>query len=338
MKVAAFLPGRSAAEWTAWARRFEEAAFDSLWHGEIVNSALIPLAVAAPATSRIGLGTGVSLAFNHSPVMLAFAALDMDVASGGRFRLGLGVAHPNRNNHWYAGRDEGRPLAQMRDYVATVRVAMRVAQEGGAVDYEGPFYHVRARQFFSRPVEQPRPAVPVYLAAVGPRMSALAAEVAEGLVGNPLFSPQHLREVVAPAVTRGMEKSGRSRADFELLGQCFTVIDDDLETATRVAARALLFSVWARIYDGVFADHGFADVVDRVREDQRGGAGLEAAKAIPQEMVDAFCAVGSADRVREAVAAREPWLDTAILTVPSTGLGAEEQSVYRERILDVFGA
>ncbi len=338
MHYAAFLPGSQPAEWTAWASRYETAGFSSLWQGELMNSSLIPLAALLPSTRRIDLGTGVALAFTHSPVMLTFAAMDMDLASGGRFRLGLGVAHPNRNNHWYAGRDAGRPIAQLREYVEVSRLVMEKAQVGGELEYEGEFYRLRARNFFARPTRQPRPRVPIYLAAVQRQMARLAGEVADGLIGNPLFSVQHVRDVVAPAVAEGLARANRSRADLELMGQCFTVIEEDPDTAYEVAARALLFSIWARIYDPVFSAHGFEDVVSRVRDAQKSGAGLDAARVVPREMVDAFCAVGARDRVCEAIDARREHLDTLILTVPSTGLSPDDQARYRERILETFGS
>jgi hypothetical protein len=115
MRYAMFLPGGPPEVMLDWARRIEDAGFASLWQAELVSSALVPLAAVAPAVRRITLGSGIVLAFTHSPVMLAFAALDLDLLSGGRFVLGLGVGHPNRTNNWYAGRDVGKPVAQMRE-------------------------------------------------------------------------------------------------------------------------------------------------------------------------------------------------------------------------------
>lgn len=335
MKRAAFLPVGSVDSMIAWAKRFEEAGFDSLWHGELVNAAMIPLAAIATALKRIKLGTGINLAFAHSPVMLAFAAMDMDLVTGGRFNLGLGVAHPNRNNNWYAGRDDGKPLGQLREFVALVRLIMERAPGGGEIRFDGKHYQVHARRFFPRMIPQPRERIPVYIAAVQRRMSALAGEVADGLIGNPLFSVQHLKQIVLPGLASGLLKSGRKRAEVELLGQCFAVIDEDLQAARRVGAGALLFSIWARIYDPIFEAHGFGRVLQEVREIQKTG-GRDPIDVIPAEMVDAFCAVGPVDRVRGLVKEREGLLDTVILVVPSTGTTREQQDHYREKILEVF--
>ena len=336
MKYAMFLPGGSPEALIDWARKIEAAGFDSLWQGELVNSALLPLAAVAPAVKKIKLGAGVVLAFTHSPVMLAFAALDLDFLSRGRFILGLGVAHPNRNNNWYAGHDAGKPVAQMREYLGVLRLIMDKAATGGEVDFPGEFYRVHARNFFSRSTPRPRPRVPVYVAAVKPKMAALTGELADGLVGNPMFSPHHVREQIVPGLQVGLGKAGRKRSDVEILGQCFTVIEDDLQTAYRIGAGAMLFSIWASIYDDIFAAHGFAETVAQVRALQRTAERQRAIELIPHEMVDAFCAVGPIDRVRAKVQEREGLLDTVILAVPATATTREQQDHYRHKLLAGF--
>jgi probable F420-dependent oxidoreductase len=338
MKHAMFLPGGPPARMIEWARRIESAGFDSIWQGEFVNSALIPLAAIAPATTRIKLGAGVVLAFTQSPVMLTFAALDLDYLSGGRFTLGLGVAHPNRNNNWYGGHDAGKPVSQMREYLEVVRLITDRSAAGGQIEYEGKYYHVRARDFTPRRVNQPRPRFPIYVAGVKPKMATLAGELADGLIGNPMFSPRYVRDHVVPSVSAGLAKSNRKRPDFEILGQCFTVIENDLATAYRLAARAFMFSIWARIYDDIMIAEGFGDVVNEARALNKSGKAEAALDRIPREMVDAFWAVGPIDRVRERIRAREGLLDTVILTVPSTQTTTEEQDHYRNRILEAFGA
>jgi probable F420-dependent oxidoreductase len=338
MKYAMFLPGGSPETLMAWAQKIEAAGFDSLWQGELVNSALLPLAAVAPAVQKIKLGAGVVLAFTHSPVMLAFAALDLDVLSQGRFILGLGVAHQNRNNHWYAGHDAGKPVAQMREYLQVLRLIMEKAAIGGAIDFPGAFYQIHARNFFARSTPQPRPRVPLYIAAVKPKMAALTGELADGLVGNPMFSPHHVREQIVPSLQAGLNKAGRQRSDLELLGQCFAVIEDDLVTAYRIGAGALLFSIWASIYDDIFAAHGFAETVAQVRAMQRTADRQRAIELIPHEMIDAFCAVGPLDRVRAKVREREGLLDTVILAVPATGTTREQQDHYRQKLLEAFAS
>jgi probable F420-dependent oxidoreductase len=336
VKYAMFLPGSDGPAMAGWARRIEDAGFDSLWQGELVNSSIIPLAAVSHAVSRIKLASGIALAFTRSPVMLAFCALDMDLLTGGRFILGLGVGSTARNNQWYAGRDAGRPVSQMREYIEVARLAMQAAQEGGPFSFDGEFYTVDARNMLRRPSAQPRPLVPIYVAAVRSRMAFLVGEMADGLVGSPLFSPRYLREFILPAVGEGLKKSARTRDQVEVLGQCVTIIEDDLAIAYRVARGMMLFQIWARIYDSLFEFHGFGDVVARVRAIQKGEAKGDPSDEISEEMVDAFCAVGPLERVRETVAEREGLLDTVILTVPFTGTTPQQQDQYRNRILKAF--
>lgn len=336
MKHAMFLPGSSPEGMLDWAHKIESAGFNSLWQGEIVNSALLPLAAVAPATSKIKLGAGVVLAFTHSPVMLACAALDLDFLSQGRFILGLGVGHERRNNNWYTGRDAGKPISQMREYLQVLRLIMEKAPSGGEVEFQGQFYQIHAHNFFSRSTPKPRPQVPLYIAAVKPKMAMLTGEMADGLVGNPMFSPQHVRENILPALQVGLDKAERKRSDVEVLGQCFAVVENDLATAYRIGAGAMMFSIWAYIYDDIFAAHGFAETVAQVRALQNAPERMQAIELIPTEMVDAFCAVGPIDRVRAKVKEREGLLDTVILGVPVTGTTREQQDFYRHKVLDAF--
>ncbi len=336
MKYAMFLPGNSPETMIDWAQKIEAAGFDSLWQGELTTSALIPLAGVASSVKRVKLGAGVVLAFTHSPVMLAFAALDLDFLSHGRFILGLGAAHEHRNNNWYAGHDGGKPVAQMREYLQVLRLVMEKTITGGEIDFPGKFYQIHARNFFARSTPRPRSQVPVYVAAVKPKMATLTGELADGLVGNPMFSPKHVRENILPSLETGLRKAGRQRSAVEVLGQCFTVVDDDLATAYRVAAGAMLFSIWAMIYDDIFTAHGFAETVAQVRATQREADRLKAIDLIPREMVDAFCAVGPIDRVRAKIQEREGLLDTTILAVPATGTTREQQDYYRQNLLEAF--
>lgn len=337
MKYAMFLPYDTPDTMIEWAHELERAGFDSVWQGELTNSALIPLAAVAPAVKRIKLGAGVVLAFTHSPVMLAFEALDLDYLSHGRFILGLGVAHPNRNNNWYAGYDAGKPVSQMREYIEVVRLVMDTAQQGGgSIEYDGRFYQIKARSFFGRSTPQPRSRPPIYIAAVKPRMAALTGEIADGLVGNPMFSPKHVGDNIVPNLAAGLRKAGRERSDVEVLGQCFAVLDDDLATAYRIGAGAMLFSIWAVIYDDIFAAHGFAETVAQVRTTQRTPQRMDAIELIPKDMVDAFCAVGPADRVRAKVNERQGLLDTVIVAVPNTGTTAEQRDHYRNKLIEAF--
>ncbi len=336
MRYGMFLTASNHREMVNWACKYESAGFDSLWQAELTNSALIPLAGVAPSTSTIKIGAGVVLAFNHSPVMLALQALDLDVLAGGRFILGLGAADRHRNNNWYGGRDGGKPVSQMREYVEVLRLAMDKMEAGGDLEYDGVFYQIAAKNFFARSIPRVRPRIPIYIAAVKPRMAAMTGELCDGLIGNPLFSPQHVQENILPPLKTGLDRAGRDRSAIEVLGQCFAIIDQDLAAAYRIAAGAMLFSIWAGAYDEIFAAHGFSEAVCQVRA--LGGTGKKdkGLDLIPRELIDAFCAVGPIDRVRGRLNERKGLLDTTILAVPNTGTSEEQRQHYRNKILESF--
>jgi len=257
VKHAMFLAAGPHDEMIAWTKKYESAGLDSSWQAELTNSALIQLAAIAPSIGSIKIGSGVALAFNYSPVMLAFQAMELDFLSQGKFILGLGVAHQNRNNNWYAGRDEGKPVSQMREYIEVLELIMDKAPTVGEIDYQGKFYHLHARNFFARTTPQPRSRLPIYIAAAKPRMAVLKGELRDGLIGKPVFSPRHVRGHILPALKTGLDKAGRSRSDVEVLRQCF-------------------------------AAHGFAETVEQVRSLQRKPDTDKAVELIPNEMVDTF--------------------------------------------------
>jgi hypothetical protein len=138
------------------------------------------------------------------------------------------------------------------------------------------------------------------LAAIAPSVgtiqigscAVLTGELGNGLICNPIFSPQHVRGHILSAPKIGLDQAGRSRSDAGVLGQRFAVIDDDLTTAYRIGAGAMMFSIWARIYDDIFAADGFSETVDQVRSRQRTTDTDKAVKLISYEMVDAFVRSG----------------------------------------------
>ena len=141
MPVDAQLLGRDGAELAEFARRAEAAGFARLWSPELNRSATIPLAVAASATSRIELATGVALAFTRSPFTLALEAIDLDELSGGRMVLGLGAGVKRLNERWHCGPYDP-PVARMRELVSAVRELVRAIAAGEDARSKGDYYEV----------------------------------------------------------------------------------------------------------------------------------------------------------------------------------------------------
>ena len=206
MKVGVAIGG-SLLEVADLAARAESAGLESIWLAELDHSAFVQAAAAIASTERIGVGTAVALAFPRSPTITAMTAWDLDEMSGDRFMLGLGPQVKRVLEARFSVRVD-KPAPQMREYVQAVRTIW-AANRGEPVVHEGEAYQITMPTFHGPPRPERRD-TPILLAAVGPVLSRVCGEVADGLLGHPLASPLYLREAVAPAIAAGLERSDRS--------------------------------------------------------------------------------------------------------------------------------
>jgi probable F420-dependent oxidoreductase len=226
----------------AHAARAEALGCDGLTVPEAVHDGLLAAAAALHATTRIRVGTGVLVAFPRSPMAVAVAAWDLAEASGGRFELGLGPQ--------VRGNLEGRygvawtpPVPRMREYVGALRAIFSSFQTGAPLRYEGRHYRFTRLQPFFRPEPLAEPRLPILLGAIGPAMTSLAGEVADGLIAHPTHSaPRVLRELVQARLAKGAAKSGRDAADLTLAASPLVATGRDAAAVSRgrAAARQLL--------------------------------------------------------------------------------------------------
>jgi 5,10-methylenetetrahydromethanopterin reductase len=226
------------ARFAALAAAAEDAGFDQVWisHDLFWRSAPVLVAAAAAATGRIGLGIGVMNPYSEHPAELAMHAATLQELSAGRFLLGLGAGA--REFLAWAGIDRPRPLAVTREAVLACRTLLsrgRPAVGGGAPeppdDQRGwqPAAHLRFEG----------PPVPVYLAAMGPRMLTLAGEIADGVLG--LSFPPERAPAAAALVRRGAEAVGRDPVAIDVPACFWCSIDDDPERAARPLAEKLAY-------------------------------------------------------------------------------------------------
>jgi len=172
------------------AAKAEAAGLDSVWTGEYWHSGFQAAAAAARATARVRIGTGIVQAFPRSPLATAIEALDLDEVAGGRLILGLGP-QVKRYNERLHGIEYGRPVPRMREYVQALTSLWALASGGSPVMPPGEYYGFDFTGFV-RPVPAVRESIPIYLAAVRPAMTRLAAECADGLVAHPMSSAADL--------------------------------------------------------------------------------------------------------------------------------------------------
>lgn len=245
-------------EVAAAAARAEELGFDAVAVTESTGNPFLAAAQAATATHRTRIATGIALALPRTPMDVAYTAWDLQALSGGRFALGLGSqvrAHVERR----FGAAFERPAARMREHVLALKAIFAAWETGEDLRFEGEFWSHTLMPPNFRPHDHGHGAPPVLLAAVRERMLEVAGEVADGLLGHAFQTVDVLREVTLPALDRGLERSGRTRADLEVTAGTFVALHDAEWEGVR---RRVAFYGSTPGYRHVLDHHGLGDLFD----------------------------------------------------------------------------
>ena len=326
--------GDSTDDLAAQARAGEAAGVDGVWAVELFRSSFTQAVWLAASTERIGVGTGIAWAFTRSPMIIALEALDVDEVSGGRFRLGLGAGVKRLNESWH-GAEYGRPAPHLRETVEAVRLIVETAGSGEPIRYAGTYHDIDIKGW-ARPHRKVRETIPIYTAAVQQGMARMAGDVADGMIGHPICSLRWLDEVLVAGFELGLRRSGRQRSSFDFLPTVCCAISDDEEEAYEAARRTICFYATVRTYMPLWEMHGFGDAAAAVGDSFRRGDLAAMPTHVPDEMVDAYCAAGPLDKVRERVEAVAERGDGIWFTPPTYFLAPEQIAVYQRRIVDAF--
>jgi probable F420-dependent oxidoreductase len=287
-------------------RALETAGYDGAVCAEISNDPFLPLAIAAEHSERIDLMTAITVAFARSPMTLAQTAHDLNAFSRGRMVLGLGSQiRPHITKRFSMPWD--KPASRMREFILAMRAIWDCWYEDKQLDFRGEFYtHTLMTPMFTPPEKRygrPR----VLLAAVGPRMTEVAAEVADGLIAHAFTTDTYFREVTLPAVERGLAKAGRSREDFEIQCPVWLVAGETEEevAANAVAARKqIAFYASTPAYRGVLECHGQGDLQTELTRMSKLGQWDEMGTRIDDALLGEIAAVGVWDEAIPKLRAR----------------------------------
>jgi probable F420-dependent oxidoreductase len=295
----------------------EAAGFDAVWTPEFyTRSAIVTLSQIAAHTSRCRVGTSIAYATGRSPLVLATEARSLDEVSGGRLVLGLGTGTRRMMEDWH-GVDPDGPATRMEELVPLLRRLWRLHE--GPVQHDGRFYRCRIT-----PTAETTPGVrdeiPVYTAGVNPRMIQVAGRVADGLLGHPLFSRGYVDDVVRPAVKEGLRRAKRAAARVELVGVVVCAIADDPEQARREAAAQLAFYAAPKTYAPLLHVSGFGAAGEAIRAAFADRDFQLMTAAVPDEMIDAMAAAGTAADVRARLQDAARVFDHVVVYPPSFGL------------------
>jgi F420-dependent oxidoreductase-like protein len=297
--------GLTAPEQLELVREAERLGYDSVWTAEAYGSdAATILGWLAGATERIRLGSAIFQMPGRSPALTAMTAATLDQLSGGRMLLGIGSSGPQVAEGWH-GQRFGKQLQRTREYVAVVRMALareRVEFHGETLQLPLPDGPGKALKLTIKPVQE---RIPIYIAAIGPKNTVLAAEIADGWLPM-MFSPEHVDEF-RPLLEEGFARAGNGKSydDFDIAPSINVFITDDVEAA-RNAMRPFIAlyiggmgSRQRNFYKDLVGRYGFEEAAQKVQDLYLEGHAKDAMAALPDELIDAVTLCGPRDVARE---------------------------------------
>jgi len=269
-------------------KQLESDGYDSAGTAEMNHDPFFPLLLAAEHSQNIRVHTGIAVAFARSPMVLANLGHDLNAYSKGRFTMGLGSQiRPHITKRF--SMPWGAPAKQMRELVTAMRAIWANWYEGEPLRFEGEYYtHSLMTPAFT-PENTEYGAPRVTLAAVGPLMTRIAGEVADGVIIHPFSNEKYIRDVTLPAIDRGLAKSGRSRSDFEISYTPFMISGKDEATfeAEKAAAKnRISFYGSTPAYKQVLGVHGWGDLQIELNALSKQGQWAEMSNLISDEMLN----------------------------------------------------
>ncbi len=302
---AAFYPGDTIGTkaFTNQAAQLEELGFDRAFVAETSRDAFLPLMLAAHATERLELGTGIAVAFARNPMTIAMAAHDLNAYSNGRFRLGLGSQikpHITRrfSMPWHGA------AKQMREFIEAIRAIWDSWFDGAPLNYEGQHYQYSLMTPDFTPVTDGLQRPPILLAAVGPLMLTTAAEVADGLIVHPFCTEQYLKEAIIPRLEPALSARGRSLDDFEIQYPVFVATgqtEEQYDKARAAIKRRIGFYGSTPAYKPVLDLHGWGDLQPLLRTMTKDNRWDQLGDQITDEILETFAVVGDPDAVATTI-------------------------------------
>ena len=280
-------------------RKMEAAGYDGVGTAEMNHDPFMPLVLAAEHSERIEIATGIAVAFARSPMILANLGHDLNAYSRGRFTMGLGSQiRPHITKRF--SMPWGAPAPQMRELVMAMRAIWANWYEEEPLRFEGKYYqHTLMTPAFT-PEDKEFGAPKVTLAAVGPIMTEVAGEVADGVIIHPFSNEKYIREITLPALNRGLEKSGRSLEEFEISYTPFIISGKDEETFEKeklAAKNRIAFYGSTPAYKNVLGVHGLGDMQPELNAMSKQGKWAEMGELITDDILNIFGVMGAPEDI-----------------------------------------
>ena len=287
------------------ARKAQDAGFSGMLFTETSQVPWMQIAAAAMAAPDLFFTTGIAVAFPRSPMVSAAVAYELADNTGGRFRLGLGSqvrAHIERRY----GVEFDQPAARLRDYVAAVKACWRAFNREEKLSHDGDFYQLSLlpRDWAPRAHDHP---MQLDISAVGPVMTRVAGEVADGIHVHPWHSMPYIEKRLLPAVAEGAARAGRDVDEIDLIVPVFACPGDTAEERApyvAVAKRQIAFYGSTPNYAFQFDDLGFEGTTARIREKMKAGELDTIGELITDEMFEHYAVVAPWDELADRLLER----------------------------------
>jgi probable F420-dependent oxidoreductase len=306
MRIDAVTYGHPLATTGAQAAAAQARGYDGWFVSETTHDPLLTCVAAGLATDGLEIGTAIAVAFPRSPMHVAYAAHDLQALTGGRFVLGLGTQiRPHVERRFSA--TWSKPAARMREYVQALRTIWHAWATGERLAFEGEFYrHTLMTPFFT-PDDHGHGPPAVWLAAVGPRMTEVTGEVADGLLCHGFSTDRYLEEVTLPRLATGAAAAGRDRRDIAVVQPVFVVTGDTDEQRADAEAMVkgqLAFYGSTPAYRGVLDLHGWGELHEELHRRSRADAWASMPELIDEEVLRTLAVVADPAEVGTAIRER----------------------------------
>ena len=281
------------------ARRLADIGYDGVYTLEGSWDPFYPLVMVSEHAPQLDIATGIAVAFPRNPMHLAYQAWDLQKFSNGKFLLGIGSqvkAHIEKR----FGVAFEHPAARMREYILALKAIFNCWQHGSPLNFHGEYFRHTLMTPMFNPGPLPCAPPPILLGALGPKMTEVAGEVADGLIVHPFNSMPFLLEHALPAVQRGLAKGGRSREDFILQINAIVITGETEETtaAATTSVKSLLgFYSSTPAYRPPMEAVGYGDLQPELNRLSKEGRWEELRSYIDQAFLDAFVTSGHPDEI-----------------------------------------
>jgi F420-dependent oxidoreductase-like protein len=313
--------GSSPADNVALTQEADKLGYHSVWTAEAYGSdAVSPLVWLAAKTEKINVGTAIMQMTARVPAMAAMTAATIDLLTGGRMLVGIGASGPQVVEGWH-GVPYGKPVTRAREYVEIMR---KIWKREESLEFHGEHYDIPCKDGsgLGKPlkliIHPLRNSIPVYLAAVGPKNVALAAEVADGWL--PIFFSPERMNVYNEWLDEGFSKAGngKSIANFDIAPTVAIQMGDDIDACrNQIKPNLALYigGMGAReknFYFNIACRYGYEEAANKIQDLFLAGKKMEAVMAVPDALVDEVALCGPRERIAERL---QSWKTCGITTM-----------------------